>query len=154
MTLTEIMAAVERGHTVHWGNPGYTVIKNAASHQFYIHCSATGSSSPLIHKGQLAGNECDFFLAPESRQPGEAEGDGSSPARFTHYFDVRCENHFDSDIEDFYEAFDAWAKSFSDRQAFRRELLSCDEGTKSLAQGVIWSDTIDHQDAQFAGEGE
>lgn len=61
MTIEDIMAAVERGDTVHWGNPGYVVSKDPASHQFHVHCLSTGSMTPLIWKGKLAGDEGDFF---------------------------------------------------------------------------------------------
>jgi hypothetical protein len=64
MTIQEIMAAVDRGDTVCWGNPGYIVTKNKASHQFYIQCLVTGSATPLLWKGQLAGDEADFFSPP------------------------------------------------------------------------------------------
>jgi uncharacterized protein YcsI (UPF0317 family) len=62
MTIQEILAAVDRGDTVHWGNPGYIVTKDKASHQFYIKCLVTGSATPLFWKGQLAGDEADFFV--------------------------------------------------------------------------------------------
>lgn len=62
-------------------------------------------------------------------------------ARFTHSFDVRISKQFESDVEDFDEAFDAWAESFADRSALRKELLTTDEGTKSILQGIIHNQT-------------
>ena len=66
--------------------------------------------------------------------------------RYTHYFDVRLANSFQSDIEDFDEAFDAWCNSFPDRPSLRKELLASDEGTKSILSGVVYSDTCINQD--------
>lgn len=63
MTLLEILGAVSRGQTVCWGSPAYVVIKHPASHQPLIKCLATGHCTPLLHKGELAGEESDFYLA-------------------------------------------------------------------------------------------
>lgn len=62
--------------------------------------------------------------------------------KYTHYFDVRLSNSFESDTEDFYEAFDAWCAFFQDISALRTALLCSYEGTKSLLQGVIYGDTF------------
>lgn len=62
-------------------------------------------------------------------------------AKFTHSFDVRICKQFESGIEDFDEAFNAWADGFADRSALRKELLTTDEGTKSILQGVIHNQT-------------
>lgn len=68
MTLQEILAAVSYGRTVHWGNPGYVVILDRASHQPLIKCLATGHCTPLLYKGRLAGSEQDFHLAPQLQE--------------------------------------------------------------------------------------
>jgi hypothetical protein len=65
--------------------------------------------------------------------------------RYTHYFDVRLANSFQSDIEDFDEAFDAWCNSFPDRPSLRKELLASDESTMSILKGVLHSDTCINQ---------
>jgi hypothetical protein len=61
--------------------------------------------------------------------------------RYTHYFDVRLAISFDSDIEDFDDAFDAWLESFPTTESRRKALLSSDESTESLIQGIVYSDT-------------
>lgn len=66
--------------------------------------------------------------------------------RYTHYFDIRLANSFESDIEDFDEAFDAWCNSFPDRPSLRKRLLSSDEETKSILKGLLHSDTCENQD--------
>jgi hypothetical protein len=61
MNLDEITAAVDAGKTVHWMNELYTVIRNPANNQYYIHCPSTGSSTPLL--GELAGlAKANFFM--------------------------------------------------------------------------------------------
>lgn len=67
--------------------------------------------------------------------------------KYTHYFDVRIANSFESDIEDFEDAFDHWlSTSFADRTAIRAALLTSDEDTKSLLAGVVYSDTVENDD--------
>jgi hypothetical protein len=66
--------------------------------------------------------------------------------RYTHYFDTRIEIQFDSDIEDFDEAFDEWMAQFFDSAARRKALLDGGESTKDLMRGIIHSDTIDTLD--------
>jgi len=66
--------------------------------------------------------------------------------RYTHYFDVRLANSFQSDIEDFDEAFDAWCDSFPDKLSLREKLLVSDESTMSILKGVLHSDTCVNQD--------
>jgi len=61
--------------------------------------------------------------------------------KYTHYFDVRVSQQFESDTEDFDIAFDKWANEFKDSLLFRKALLTTDESTKSLCQGIIYSDT-------------
>jgi len=63
------------------------------------------------------------------------------PLKYTHSFDVRLAQQFESDIPDFDDAFDKWAEGFKDSLTFRQALLNSDESTKSLCQGIIWSDT-------------
>ena len=62
--------------------------------------------------------------------------------KYTHYFDVRLANSFESDNEDFDEAFDAWCASFQDISALRTALLCSDENTRSILEGVIYSVTF------------
>tara|TARA_Y100000589_G_scaffold283019_1_gene280828 strand:+ start:267 stop:482 length:216 start_codon:yes stop_codon:yes gene_type:complete len=61
--------------------------------------------------------------------------------KYTHYFDVQLAQQFDSDIPDFDEAFEEWAKGFKDSLTLREALLDSDESTRSLCQGIIWSET-------------
>lgn len=63
--------------------------------------------------------------------------------KYTHYFDVRLARQFDSDIEDFDEAFVKWTENFKDSLSLRRALLACDESTRSLCKGIIWSETYE-----------
>lgn len=65
-------------------------------------------------------------------------------AKFTHYFDVRLANNFDSDLGDFEEAFDEWVNSFDDLESVRRALLTSDESTKSIMQGVQHNETSEN----------
>ena len=62
--------------------------------------------------------------------------------KYTHYFDVRLANSFESDTEDFDEAFDTWCASFQDISALRTALLCSDENTRSILEGVIYSVTF------------
>lgn len=66
-------------------------------------------------------------------------------AKFTHAFDVRIANSFESDCEDFEEAFNKWAESFDNAVSLRRALLASDESTKSILQGVQHSETYTNQ---------
>jgi len=66
-------------------------------------------------------------------------------ARYTHYFNVCISNSFESDIEDFDDAFDEFIDGFEDIDAKRRELLHTDESTTSLMKGIIYNQTDDHQ---------
>lgn len=66
--------------------------------------------------------------------------------RYTHSFDTRIAINFDSDIEDFDEAFDAWIGTFPDSAAKRAALLNGDESTKTLMQGIIWNQTDESPD--------
>lgn len=61
--------------------------------------------------------------------------------KYTHFFDVRLANSFESDTEDFDEAFGDWCASFQDTPALRKALLCSDECTVSILEGVIYSDT-------------
>ena len=61
--------------------------------------------------------------------------------KYTHYFDVRIAQQFDSDNPDFDEAFDEWVESFRDSLALRQALLDTDESTKTMCQGIEWSET-------------
>lgn len=66
--------------------------------------------------------------------------------RYTHYFDVRIAQSIESDIEDFEEAFDEWCKQFATTSELRQALLTSDESTKSLIQGLDHSDTDDSEE--------
>ena len=68
--------------------------------------------------------------------------------RYTHCFDVRIAQSFESDIEDFEEAFEAWAAQFKTSSELRTALLSSDESTKSIIQGLDYSDTHDSEEEQ------
>lgn len=61
--------------------------------------------------------------------------------RYQHSFDTRICICFESDIEDFDEAFDTWIDSFADLAAKRAALLNSDESIKTLIQGVVWNNT-------------
>jgi len=67
--------------------------------------------------------------------------------RYTHYFDTRIAIHFESDIEDFDEAFNAWMDSLPGTSARRRALTEGDESVTTLREGVIWSETVDSLDS-------
>jgi hypothetical protein len=89
MTLDEILAALDQGRTVCWGNPGYIVIRDVASHQPYIKCLATGHVTPLFRhtsSPRLAGKEEDFFTL---EQPGE-EPPAADPVRRVWLLDLRA----------------------------------------------------------------
>lgn len=66
--------------------------------------------------------------------------------KYTHYFDVRVANHFQSDIEDFDAAFNVWAEQFTDSHELRKHLLSSDEDTKSILQGIVYLETTDEEE--------
>ena len=66
--------------------------------------------------------------------------------KYTHCFDVRIANHFQSDIEDFDAAFNVWADQFPDSLELRNRLLSSDEGIKSILQGIVFSETLDEEE--------
>lgn len=65
-------------------------------------------------------------------------------ARYTHYFDVRISNSFESDIEDFDDAFDEFIDGFKDVDAKRKRLLHTDESTSSLMKGIVYNGTDDN----------
>lgn len=64
--------------------------------------------------------------------------------RYTHSFDTRIAINFESDIEDFDEAFNAWASSFPDSASARAALLNGDESTKTLMEGIVHNQTDDN----------
>ena len=61
--------------------------------------------------------------------------------RYVHYFDVRIARQFESHIGDFERAFEKWASSFPTDFMLRDELLSSDESTQSILDGIVYSDT-------------
>lgn len=62
-------------------------------------------------------------------------------ARYTHHFDVHLSNSFESNIEDFDEAFDEFIDGLGDVEAKRKRLLHTDESTKSLMKGIVYNQT-------------
>jgi hypothetical protein len=64
--------------------------------------------------------------------------------RYTHSFDTRIAINFESDIEDFDEAFDEWISQFPDAAARRKALLNGDESTKDLMKGIVHNQTDDN----------
>jgi hypothetical protein len=65
--------------------------------------------------------------------------------RYTHSFDTRICVKFDSDIEDFDEAFDAWIDQFPDSASKRAALLKGSESTRDLMRGIIHNQTDDNE---------
>ena len=65
--------------------------------------------------------------------------------KYTHYFDLTVANHFESDIEDFDKALNAWAAQIT-RGKLRDALLDTDEGVKSIWEGIVYSDTEVQED--------
>ena len=61
--------------------------------------------------------------------------------KYTHYFDIRLANSFESETDDFEVAFEEWAKTFPSSQALRQKLPDSDESIKTIMQGIVWSDT-------------
>ena len=72
--------------------------------------------------------------------------------RYTHYFDVRLAISFSSDTLDFDDAFNKWSESFPNSESLRKALLSSDESTKSLMQGIAYSETSDNLAPAAAGD--
>ena len=70
MTLDDIKAAVDAGHTVHWANTGYVVHKDRLG-QYLITYVPNGSCIGLTDRSgqRLNGEEAEFFIA------GSEEGD-------------------------------------------------------------------------------
>lgn len=61
---------------------------------------------------------------------------------FHHYFELCLSNvGFQSDTENFEEAFDAWVASFPDTESLRKALLTSNESTSSLLGATIHSGT-------------
>lgn len=61
---------------------------------------------------------------------------------FHHSFELCISNvGFESEIEDFDEAFDAWVYSFPTLDSLRKALLTTNESTKSLLDATIHSGT-------------
>ncbi|ATG45587.1 hypothetical protein [Phaeobacter piscinae] len=76
MTLEDIKAAIDDGHTVHWANTGYVVHKGRLG-QYLITYVPNGSCIGLTDRSgqRLNGKEAEFFIA------GPAEVDEENPAR-------------------------------------------------------------------------
>ena len=75
MTLEEIRAAIDAGHTVHWANTGYVVHKDRLG-QYLITYVPNGSCIVLTDREgkRLNGKEAEFFIA---RSDDGAENPGS-----------------------------------------------------------------------------
>ena len=79
MTLDEIKQAVSDGHTVHWSNPGYTVIEDSIG-QWLIVCNFNDSCIGLTWSdGVTMNGEPDQFyvLATSIRRTYDVTFDGS-----------------------------------------------------------------------------
>ena len=79
MTLDEIKAAVDAGHTVHWANTGYVVHKDRLG-QYLITYQPNSSCIGLTDRGGhgLNGTEAEFFIA-RSEDGAENPGSQSRP---------------------------------------------------------------------------
>lgn len=62
MTLSEIKAAVRRGDTVHWGNPGYTVVVDSTDSWYIVHRHNTIGLT-WTDGVTLNGDPDDFYIA-------------------------------------------------------------------------------------------
>lgn len=60
---------------------------------------------------------------------------------YTHHILVSFTTSFKSDTEDIEEAFDRWLESFSSVDDRRQALLSTNESTRSIVEGVIFIGT-------------
>lgn len=60
---------------------------------------------------------------------------------YTHHILVSFTTSFKSDTEDIEEAFDRWLESFSSEDEGRQALLSTNESTRSIVEGVIFIGT-------------
>lgn len=69
-------------------------------------------------------------------------------ARYTHHFDISITNNFDSDIEDFEEALEAWLGQFTSTEETRTSLLFTDESTKSIIKCITHNDTVKNEEVQ------
>ena len=63
MTLKEIVTAVDAGKTVHWCTTDYHVTLDRSVGRYYIKCTSTRTTAELIQRGNLTGQEAEFFLA-------------------------------------------------------------------------------------------
>lgn len=66
MTLNEIKHAVEAGHTVHWKNPGYRVIKDQSGQwliQYGQGSRAWWIGLTYLDGVTMNGEEADFYIA-------------------------------------------------------------------------------------------
>jgi hypothetical protein len=76
MKIREIKEAVESGKTVHWVNPGYTVIKDSIG-QFLIHsCFSgvdcyTGLHGRDEYANKLNGDDESFYIADNPEEEDE-----------------------------------------------------------------------------------
>ena len=79
MTLAEIKAAVQAGHTVHWVNASYSVVLTSdgpgnrlTEDQWFVRCAANRHCIGLTHADgvTLNGQEQDFYSLPPESTPG------------------------------------------------------------------------------------
>jgi hypothetical protein len=64
--------------------------------------------------------------------------------RYTHSFDTCINGQFDSEVEDFDEAFNEWISQLPDNDARRTALLNGSDSTKELIRGVSHARTDDN----------
>ena len=65
--------------------------------------------------------------------------------RYTHYFDVVISNDFQSNFEDFDQAFAAWSQKFTDNSALRMRLLNTNSSLKEIARSIEFMEPIDRE---------
>jgi len=70
MTLDEIKAAVDNGHTVHWSHDGYEVV-HCDNGEWLIHCLSNSSCIGLTWQDgtTMNGKPEDFFIGSEQPCP-------------------------------------------------------------------------------------
>jgi hypothetical protein len=78
----------------------------------------------------------------------------TDPMKYTHYFDFRVSQSFDSDVKDFNKALSQWMDSFKSASEFRKALINSDESLRSLLSDIAFSDTNEHLASAIAGNDE
>jgi hypothetical protein len=62
MTLQQIQQAKEAGHTIHWCNDSYTVVKSKRGEFFINHISGSCIGLTWLDGSTLNGDESDFYI--------------------------------------------------------------------------------------------